>query len=86
MRISIKIFISFTILMLVFTIFSIINLNISMKYEVEEPTAMGKVTELVIEKAKDIKSLMFYLWTFLAYQVTTLILLFTVLSNFKDRG
>jgi hypothetical protein len=86
MRISIKIFIGITIILLLFTIFSIINLKISMKYEVDEPSAMGKATELITEKAKDIKSMLFYLWTFFAYQVTTLILLFVVLSNLKDKN
>lgn len=86
MRISIKIFIGITILLLLFTIFSIINLKISMKYEVDEPTAMGKATELVTEKAKDIKSMLFYLWTFLAYQATTLIILILVLSNLRDKS
>lgn len=86
MKLSIKIFIGVTILVLLLTVVSIINLKVSMKYEVEEPSAMGKATELITEKAKDIKSMLFYLWTFLAYQVTTLIILFSVLSNFKDKN
>jgi hypothetical protein len=86
MKLSIKIFIGVTILVLLLTVVSIINLKVSMKYEVEEPNAMGKATELTTEKAKDIKSMLFYLWTFLAYQVTTLIILFSVLSNFKDKS
>jgi hypothetical protein len=84
MKISIKIFIGITILLLLVTVFAIVNTKVSMKYEVDEPTAMNKVTELVTQKAKDIKSLLFFLWTFFIYEVTTLSLLIWVLTKLKN--
>jgi len=84
MKISIKIFIGITILLLLITVFAIVNTKVSMKYEVDEPTAMNRVTELVTQKAKDIKSLLFLLWTFFIYEIATLSLLIWVLTKLKN--
>ncbi|MFY7734199.1 MAG: hypothetical protein ACOVSR_12005 [Bacteroidia bacterium] len=84
MKISIKIFIGITILLLLITVFAIVNTKVSMKYEVDEPTAMNRVTELVTQKAKDIKSLLFLLLTFFIYEIATLSLLIWVLTKLKN--
>jgi hypothetical protein len=84
MKISIKIFISITILLILFKLFSIVNTNISMKYEVDEPTALNRVTEFIQQKELDLKSLLFTLKTFLIYEVTTLSLLTWVLTKLKN--
>ncbi len=70
--------------MLLITVFAIVNTKVSMKYEVDEPTAMNRVTELVTQKAKDIKSLLFLLLTFFIYEIATLSLLIWVLTKLKN--
>jgi len=84
MKITIKIFIGITILLILFTLFSIVNTNISMKYEVDEPTALSRETELIQQKEQDLKSLLFTLRTFLIYEVTTMSLLIWVLAKIKN--
>ena len=55
-----------------------------MKYEVDEPTALNRVTEFIQQKELDLKSLLFTLKTFLIYEVTTLSLLTWVLTKLKN--
>ena len=81
---NIKIFIGITVLLILLTLFSLVNTNVSLKYEVEEPTAMNRVTELVTQKGEDIRSMLFVLWTFLIYEVTTLSLLIWILTKLKN--
>lgn len=84
MKLGIKIYIGITVILLIVTVFAIVNVKISMKYEVDEFTAMNKVTELVTQKAKDIKSLLLFLWTFLTYEIITIGLLIWGLTKFKS--
>lgn len=84
MKIIIKIFIGITVILVLVTVFAIVNTNVSMKYEVDEPTAMNRVTELVTQKDKSIKSLLFFLWTFLINEVITLSLLIWILTKLKN--
>ena len=84
MKITIKIFVGITILLILLTLFSIVNTNISMKYEVEEPMALNRATELVTQKGQDLRSLLFTLRTFLIYEITTLSLLIWVVTKLQN--
>lgn len=84
MRLILKVFILISIVIIAWASFKLLNVYTSLKYEVEEPGAMGKnVSELLNNKERYIKDLIFWLWLLIITQVVNVAVLFKVLTKSK---
>jgi len=84
MRLILRVFIFLSIVIIVWASYKLLNVYTSLKYEVEEPVAMGKqVSELLKEKEHYLKDLIFWLWLIIVTQIADVIILFKVLAKSK---
>lgn len=84
MRLTIKIFIFLSIVIMVWVVYKLLGMYTSLKYEVEEPIAMGKeINELLKAKEYYLKDLIFWLWLILITQILNISILFKVLTKSK---
>ena len=82
MRLTIKVLIFLFIVTIVWASYKLFNVYISLKYEVEDPVAMGKYAgELLKEKEHYLKDLIFWLWLIIITQIVNISILFKVLIH-----
>lgn len=67
MKLLIKIWLITTSILLIIVAVNLLDTYISLKYEIDEPKAMIKISEIFIEKEKYIKNSIVWFWVFGAY-------------------
>lgn len=84
MRLILKSFIFLSIMIIVWASYKLLNVYTSLKYEIDEPVAMGKnVSELLKNKEHYLKDLIFWLWLIVITQIVNVTVLFKVLTKSK---
>jgi hypothetical protein len=70
MKLLITVYILVAVVMIAWAFFHLANVYVSLKYEVQEPIAMGKQSiDLLREKHRYLTDLIFWLWIFIITQV-----------------
>ena len=80
-----KIWLFLSFIIIAFIIINLINAYISFKYEIEEPKSMGLISDILLEKEKHLRQLIFWFWLFLIIIIVNVLILFkgTYISNSK---
>lgn len=67
---------------LAFIVFSLINTYVSIKYEVDEPKSMGKINDVLIEREKYLKQIIFWHWVFVCFVIGNILVVISgIISN-----
>lgn len=83
MKILVKTWLGISILLLLISIYGVFNTRVSMTYEVYEPLAMGKVSDVLKEKEASFKEILFWLWIIIGYISINVIFLSILLRRLK---
>jgi uncharacterized Tic20 family protein len=83
MKISLKIWLVISILLVLVSLYGVFNTRVSLTYEVYEPLAMGKVTDSLKEKEENYKAILFWLWILIGYISINVIYITILLRRMK---
>lgn len=84
MKIFSKIWIVISFIVLALIILNLINAYISLKYEVEEPKSLGKISDILLEKEKHLKQLIFWFWVLLCFIIGNILVVIKGLLSFQS--
>lgn len=79
MKLIVKILIVLSVAFFVLTILKLLDVYTSLKYEIDEPKAMNKISEALKDKEQYIRTLITWLWIILIYISLTIATLFWVI-------
>jgi hypothetical protein len=85
MKIVIKILLVLSIGFFVLTVLKLLDAYTSLKYEIDEPRALDKISEAIKDKEQYIRMLIMWLWITLIYISLTIATLVWVITN-KNRS
>lgn len=69
-----NIWVVFSAILIFFIVLKLFDTYVSLKYEVDEVKAMGKISDALIDKEKYLKQIIFWLWTIGIYIITSFII------------
>ncbi|MES2458839.1 MAG: hypothetical protein V4594_25020 [Bacteroidota bacterium] len=75
MKLIYKFWLIISVLLLIAIALQLLDTYVSLKYEVEEPKAMGKLGQALNDKESYLKTTIFYLWVSVGYLSINLVLL-----------
>lgn len=85
MKIAVKTWLIISVLLLLISIYGVFNIRVSMTYEVYEPLAMGKVSDVLKEKEENLKEILFWLWIIIGYISINVIFLSIFFRRLKTK-
>jgi len=85
MKLSIKIWLVISSLLILISLFGILNTKVSLSYEVYDPIAMGKGSETLKAREEDLKSIIFWLWVIISYAAGNIVFLVLFLRRMKKK-
>ena len=85
MKISIKIWLVISSLLILISLYGIFNTQVTLSYEVYEPLAMGKASETLKARAEDLKSIIFWLWVIIGYAAINIVFLTVFLKKMRKQ-
>ena len=56
-------------------VLKLLDAYVSLKYEIDEPKAMDKISEALLDKERTIRKLIFWLWTIGVYLIGNIMVL-----------
>lgn len=74
MKIISKIWLLISVVALAIIALNLINAYVSLKYEVDEPKSLGKISDALFEKEKHLKQLIFWFWIFLCVLIGNILI------------
>jgi len=85
MKVFFKVFVVITVLVIVCSALKLVDLSVSNKYEVQEPIAMQKAGQDLLNKSNALDDVAFWLGITITYCLINICLLLWLLCKFKGR-
>jgi hypothetical protein len=83
MKITIKIFLAFTVVVIICSFLKLFDLSVSYTYEVSQPIAMSMSDKNVIERGHELNQFIFWIGVVIFYCIFNAILLIYLLLQMK---
>ena len=74
MRLILKFFFLISLVLLIFTGLALFDAYTSLKYEVDEPKAMQKISDALNEREKLLENHIIWLWIFFSYEIMNIVI------------
>ena len=86
MKFLIKLWIALSLIIIVALVYKLFDTYTSLKYEVEEPVAMGKTSEILEDRAYCLNQVIMWLWVITGIQIINIAVLFKVVTKVRERS